>query len=283
GGEARGHARGSDDPARDRPRHPPVLPLSVRLAQRSNAAAGERPRLRIGALDGRQLGLDGALAAERRRGRAPRAAEPRSRRDRPDASRLVTRPQHDRREGPAGGDPARSRARLQVRHSGGDSSTSLSGFAEGGAEARIVAQRLEVAVLPRPLAEARILDSLLEVPERRLTVAHERLDARQVVDEAEIVRMVLESFEQRSFRILVALLPESWSAGKGELPRRDAEWRAALPSDREHRGAVYHGARSSTLLGVVEEDAGPHGRVDLLAVDGERRTAGDYDIELLVV
>ena len=55
-----------------------------------------------------------------------------------------------------------------------------------------------------------------------------------------------------------------------------------LAADREHGRARLLGARVALHRRVAEEDERARGRVDLLAVERERRAAGDDDVELLV-
>ena len=65
------------------------------------------------------------------------------------------------------------------------------------------------------------------------------------------------------------------------LPRRDVV-RARLAADREHRRSRLLGARVPLHLRVAQEDDRARGHVRLLAVEHERRPAGDDDVELLV-
>src|SRR5437764_14617950 len=57
---------------------------------------------------------------------------------------------------------------------------------------------------------------------------------------------------------------------------------ARASADSEHRRPRLIRGRVTALAEVVEEDDRPPGRVDLFAVDGERRVAADDDVHLLV-
>src|SRR5215475_4484035 len=68
----------------------------------------------------------------------------------------------------------------------------LLAWTERLAESRIVAQRIEVRVRLREPTEARVLRRLRQVLESGIVVSHQRLDAREVVEEARVSWMNLE-------------------------------------------------------------------------------------------
>src|SRR5512133_890457 len=119
--------------------------------------------------------------------------------------------------------------------------------------------------------------------QRVVLVAHQRLEAGEVVQEGCVARVKLQPFLQQRLGLAVALRIPGRDACEGELPGRDLERLAAHAADREHGRAVLRGAGTPTFLRVVEEDTRADGRVEALAVDGERGPSGDDDVELFVV
>ena len=119
-----------------------------------------------------------------------------------------------------------------------------------------------------------------QLVERTFAVARARLDACEVVVDRPARRAARA--RPRESRAPCPSPPRRRRERREDvLPRRHLV-RAGLAADREHRRARLLRDRMPLLLRVVEVHDRPRRRVDLLAVDRERRVAAHDDVHLLV-
>src|ERR1051325_1143891 len=126
----------------------------------------------------------------------------------------------------------------------GPRSSTRERLAESLLEPRVVAYGVEVAVASCLLAERwECLDALPEVGERVVVdLAGERREARVVVVEARVIRVLLEGTAHRGGRVRVALLAVGLHRLAVVLPRLAPVHRlvrlADRPAEGEHRGVA---------------------------------------------
>ncbi len=90
------------------------------------------------------------------------------------------------------------------------------------------------------------------------------------------------AFQQRFVRLLVLLGREEGQGGRRALPRRRSECLARPTADGKHRRPVFLGDGPSLCRRIANEDDRAGRCVDRLAVDRERRSPLDHEVELLV-
>ena len=106
------------------------------------------------------------------------------------------------------------------------------------------------------------------------------VDAREVEEESRVVGLLSQPgfhFGDRSLGILV----DDGVGDEEVLPDGDLV-HARLPTHREHGGTRLFGARVTLHVRVAQEDCRTRRDVLLLAVEHERRPAGEDHVELLV-
>src|SRR5215218_2539689 len=162
------------------------------------------------------------------------------------------------------------------------------GLAGGGlgdqfGEARVFSDRVQVAVGAGQLdhllvgsdRRAQVFDRVVGAPEQRFV-------ARDVEEDSGLPRKL--SFEQRPVeldRALVVLGAVRVERG-GELLGQRKERLPGLAANREHGCPGLLGNGAALSRGVANEDERSSRRVDLLVIHGERRPAGDDDVQLLL-
>src|SRR2546429_7650426 len=109
------------------------------------------------------------------------------------------------------------------------------------------------------------------------------LGASEVVEEPALSGRVGQEPLVCLGRLLVVPAREVVQAFGGALPRRRSERLAGLPSHNQDRGPRLLGNSLAAGSGGANEDEGASGRINLVAVHGERRAPGGYEVELLVL
>ena len=127
------------------------------------------------------------------------------------------------------------------------------------------------------------LDGLAQVLERVLLAAQQALGAGQVVEEPGFARRLGEELLVHLDSLLVVLVREVNEPFRVPLPGRRRERLARLAADDHDRRSRLLGDRLALRGRVADEDERPCRRVDLVAVDGERRMAARDEVELLVL
>ncbi len=126
-------------------------------------------------------------------------------------------------------------------------------------------------------------DRLAQVLERVLLAAQQALGAGEVVEEPGMARGLGEQALVDLDRLLVILVREVDDPFRRPLPRRGGERLARLPADDHDRRPSLLGDSPALRGGIADEDERSCRRVDLVAVDGERRVAARHEVQLLVL
>ena len=112
--------------------------------------------------------------------------------------------------------------------------------------------------------------------------ADERLEAREVIQEARIVGMFAKPLFDRPPRARIVSASPGRDRSRDPLPRRDLG-AAGSTANRKGGRIRLRGDRSSPRRRVPDEDDSADRRVELLAGDREARGAADNNVDLLVV
>src|SRR5581483_10347444 len=211
-----------------------------------------------------------SLASRRRRSSSPSAVTAPTR---PSRSRSGCRCSSPRSPVSITARCSSSHALSSTRSPSCGASRQASGFRE------IADDLLQVVVALGVLAQVGAqLDRADQVPQGVLVSPCLRLHAREVVEELRPLAEPPDPVLQRRdplLRLLLVRLEEP-------LPARRLERLVRPAADGEDGRPLLLGPRNALERRVADEDDRPGGRVELLAADGERRPAGEDDVDLLV-
>jgi hypothetical protein len=121
------------------------------------------------------------------------------------------------------------------------------------------------------------------VVDRRFVLAGERLQTGKVVEQAWIVRILLEAALDRSPRALEVARAPRGNRLRDPFPRRDLVGTPRRAADGERSRVRLGRDRTAPGCGIADEDDRSGPRVELLARDGEAGGAAEDDVDLLVM